>query len=109
MTSQGTVAVAPATAQLAALRSGKISSSELLEIFLERITTYNGALNAVVTIDEEGGRRAAAAADRSRAAGEPLGPLHGLPITIKDAIEVAGLRSTGGARELAEHVPDRDA
>lgn len=109
MTSQGTIAVAPATAQLAALRSGELSSSELLENFLERITTYNGDLNAVVTIDEEGGRRAAAAADRSRAAGEPLGPLHGLPITIKDAIEVAGLRSTGGARELAEYVPDRDA
>ncbi|GAA0712338.1 amidase [Dactylosporangium roseum] len=103
------LAVAPATAQLAALRSGEISSSELLEVFLERVATHNGALNAVVTIDEEGGRRAAAAADRSRAAGEPLGPLHGLPITIKDAIEVAGLRSTGGARELAEHVPDRDA
>lgn len=109
MTSQGTIAVAPATAQLAALRSGELSSSELLENFLERITTYDGDLNAVVTIDEEGGRRAAAAADRSRAAGEPLGPLHGLPITIKDAIEVAGLRSTGGARELAEYVPDRDA
>lgn len=109
MTSQGTIAVAPATAQLAALRSGELSSGELLENFLERITTYDGDLNAVVTIDEEGGRRAAAAADRSRAAGEPLGPLHGLPITIKDAIEVAGLRSTGGARELAEYVPDRDA
>ncbi|GHE45601.1 amidase [Streptosporangium violaceochromogenes] len=109
MTSQGTIAVAPATAQLAALRSGELSSGELLENFLERITTYDGDLNAVVTIDEEGGRRAAAAADRSRAAGEPLGPLHGLPITIKDAIEVAGLRSTGGARELAGHVPDRDA
>lgn len=109
MTSQNTVAVAPATAQLAALRSGEISSSELLEIFLERITRYDGALNAVVTIDEEGGRRAAVAADRSRAAGKPLGPLHGLPITVKDAIEVAGLRSTGGARELAGYVPDRDA
>lgn len=109
MTPQATVAVAPATAQLAALRSGQISSSELLEIFLERITTYDGAFNAVVTIDEEGGRRAASAADRSRAEGKPLGPLHGLPVTIKDAIEVAGLRSTGGARELAGYVPDRDA
>ena len=51
----------------------------------------------------------AAAADDRTARGGDLGPLHGLPITIKDAIEVAGLRSTGGATDLRTHIPEFDA
>ncbi len=52
---------------------------------------------------------AAAAADDATARGDDLGPLHGLPITVKDAIEVAGVRSTGGAAALTDHVPTADA
>jgi amidase len=62
-----------------------------------------------VTVDAEHARAEAARADQVTAQGVELGPLHGLPITVKDAIEVAGLRSTGGATALAEHVPDTDA
>ena len=65
----------------------------------------NPAINAVVTLDAERARAAADAADAARAGGDELGPLHGLPITIKDAIETEGIRSTGGAVELTDHVP----
>lgn len=95
--------------QAAAIRSGTLRPSELLEAALERIEELNGKLNAVVTLDVEGARSAARTADTDAAAGRWRGPLHGLPITVKDALETAGLRSTGGARELAHHIPARDA
>lgn len=94
---------------LAALDRREISSVEMLEAYLDRIATLNPTLNAVVTLDEERARKAAEAADAARAAGGPLGRLHGLPMTVKDAIETAGVRSTGGAVELRDHVPATDA
>jgi amidase len=66
-------------------------------------------VNAVVTLDVERARAAADAADRSLAKGEALGPLHGLPMTVKDAFETAGLRTTCGVPELSQHVPSADA
>ena len=66
-------------------------------------------INAVVTLDRERAYAAAARADDAAARGDWLGPLHGLPITIKDALEVAGVRSTGGATELTDHIPAVDA
>jgi Asp-tRNA(Asn)/Glu-tRNA(Gln) amidotransferase A subunit family amidase len=98
-----------ASRQAAAIRDGEFTSRELLELFVQRIERINGALNAVVTLDLEAARAAADLADALHARGESLGPLHGLPITIKDALETRGLRSTGGARELHNNVPDRDA
>ncbi|MDE1951009.1 MAG: amidase, partial [Burkholderiales bacterium] len=65
--------------------------------------------NAVVTLDAERALQRAAAADAARAAGAPLGPLHGLPMTVKDSFETAGLRTTSGAPQLAGHVPAADA
>jgi len=103
------LATAPAGTQAAAIRAKEVSSRELLELFLRRIDDLGGPINAVVTLDTERARDAAAAADAATAAGERRGPLHGLPITIKDAIATAGLRSTGGAIELAAHVPSADA
>ena len=97
------------TRQAAAIRAGEISSRELLEAFVDRIERFNGALNAVVTLDLEAAREAADSADRALAAGEEVGPLHGVPITIKDALETAGIRSTGGAAELHNNIPTRDA
>jgi amidase len=91
------------------LRARRVSSRELLDTYLRRIEQLDPPINSVVTLDRE---RAYAAADRADAAavrGEWLGPLHGLPITIKDAIEVAGVRSTGGATELVDYVPTVDA
>ncbi|HWE54781.1 MAG TPA: amidase family protein [Acidimicrobiales bacterium] len=87
------------------IRNGSLSSRELTNAYLDRIDRLNPALNAVVTIDRE---RALEEADAADAAG-PGGPLHGLPITIKDAIEVAGMRSTGGAMALRDFVPPVDA
>src|SRR6185437_16906674 len=68
-----------------------------------------GPLNAVVTLDIDRARAAAASADERAAAGDWDGPLHGLPVTIKDAIATEGIRSTGGAVELRDHVPTADA
>jgi amidase len=91
------------------LRARRLSSRELLDSYLTRIDQLNPPINAVVTLDRERAYAAAAQADDAAARGEWLGPLHGLPITIKDAIEVAGIRATGGAAELAEYVPTVDA
>jgi len=94
----------------AALRSGQLSARELLDLYLSRIEQLDrGGVNAVVTLDADRARATAAAADEALAGGQVLGPLHGLPITIKDAIETEGIRSTGGAVELADHVPACDA
>jgi amidase len=103
------LATAPAHEQLAALARGDVSSRELLAAFLERVERLGGPVNAVVTIDAARAFDEAAAADDARAGGGTLGPLHGLPMTIKDAIEVGGMRSTGGATELAYHIPTADA
>jgi amidase len=92
-----------------AVAAREVSSVELLEHQLDRVARLNPALNAVVTLDEERARADARRADASVARGEPLGLLHGLPMTVKDAFETAGLRTTCGAPELAEFVPDRDA
>src|SRR5580658_3432402 len=96
--------LAPAVTQAAAIRDRRISSRELLELYLQRINRLNPSINAVVTLEPEAALAAARAADDRTAAGEPVGPLHGLPTTIKDAIETAGIRSTGGATELRDHL-----
>lgn len=97
------------TRQAAAIRNGEFTSRSLLDLYADRITRINPDLNAVVTLDLERAREEADAADRMLAAGKTMGPLHGIPITIKDALEVAGVRSTGGATELSDHIPERDA
>ena len=88
--------------------SGEISPPEVLESCLARIEAVNPALNAVVAIDETGARRAAGAAARAVAAGEPLGLLHGLPIGIKDLNETAGLVTTYGSPLFSGNVPGAD-
>ncbi len=103
------VALRSACELAAGLTRRDFSSRELLTLFLDRIDRFNPAVNAVVTLDAERAMRDATAADEARARGDRLGPLHGLPITVKDAIETAGIRSTGGAVELADHVPAHDA
>lgn len=98
-----------ATDLAAALRRREIASRELLGHYLGRIEQDNPALNAVVTLEEERARMQASAADEAAARGQLWGPLHGLPMTVKDSIETAGLRTTAGATELADHVPEHDA
>jgi amidase len=93
----------------AAIRAKELSSRDLLELYVRRIERLGGPINAVVSLALERARAEAAAADDVVANGGATGPLHGLPITVKDAIATAGLRSTGGAVELARHVPTEDA
>lgn len=87
----------------------ELSSRELLEHLVRRVETLDPAVNAVITLDVERARAAATAADEATAAGTATGPLHGIPITVKDALAVAGMRSTGGAVEHEGHVPVNDA
>ncbi len=94
-------------AQLIAER--KVSSRELLDLYASRIEAMNPAVNAVITLDLDRATAAASVADAETAAGRSTGPLHGIPITVKDALAVAGMRSTGGAIEHTDHVPERDA
>ena len=103
------VATRSATELVAALRDRTMSSTELLDLYLARHEKLGPTLNAIVTIDEEGARATAAAADDRLASGGDHPPLLGLPMTMKDALATAGMRSTGGAVELADHVPDTDA
>jgi len=98
-----------ATELAAAIRSKEISSTELVESYLDRIDALNPRLGAVVTVAAESARSQAREADRCLAQGEDLGPMHGLPVTVKDCLETAGMRTTCGARELADYVPDNDA
>lgn len=93
----------------AAIRAKETSSRELLDHYLDRIQRLNPPINAVVTLDVERARRRADAADAALMRGESWGPLHGVPMTIKDAYETAGIRTTGGAEKFAEHVPGTDA
>ena len=95
--------------QAKAIKEGEFTSRELLELTIERIESVNPELNAVVTMDLDLARKLADEADAKLKAGSVVGPLHGIPITVKDALETAGIRSTGGATELHNHVPDRDA
>jgi amidase len=103
------LAFAPATEQLAALDAKDVSSAELVELYLSRIDEHNQPLNAIVTIDPDAARHAAKHADAARAEGQGLGPLHGLPITVKDSYETAGMRTVCGRPDLADYVPTQDA
>ena len=98
---------ASATEMLDALRARRVSALELLELHLQRIERYNPILNAIVTLDRENARRAAAAADRVRSRGED-DALLGLPLTIKDSIDVRKLPSTAGSTAFADNRPDVD-
>jgi amidase len=91
------------------IRRRDVSSREALDHLLDRVARLDGPINSVVTIDAERARAEAADADRSLAAGEVRGPLHGVPITIKDSFMTAGMLTTSGAPELADHVPVTDA
>ena len=94
---------------VSALRRGDVSAVELVDEAVARIEALNPRLNIVVATDFERARSKAIAADAALAASETVGPLHGLPITIKDSFETAHLVTTCGAPELRDHVPDSSA
>ncbi len=88
------------TAMLRALRDRQTSAAELLAMHHAQVARHNPALNVITAPDDDAARAAAAAADA---------PLLGLPITVKDCIDVAGLPGTAGVSEFAQRRPERDA
>jgi amidase len=100
---------APAEQLARLIRDGEVSAVEAVEAHIERIADVNGALNAVVQVDAKRAVKAAQAADRARAGGAALGPLHGVPFTAKDNFLTAGVVTAVGVRERAAAVPSEDA
>jgi aspartyl-tRNA(Asn)/glutamyl-tRNA(Gln) amidotransferase subunit A len=99
----------PLVEQARLLASGALSAVEVTEAYLARITTQDGALRAWVSVDAEDARQQAAQADARRAAGHDLGPLLGLPIGVKDLIDLAGHPTAAGAAHLRGNIAAKDA
>jgi amidase len=91
------------------IASGAASSREVVEAHLARIEAVNPHLNAVVRVLADEARAGAAEADRHQAAGGPLGPLHGVPFTVKENIDLAGTPTTQAVPFLAEAIASTDA
>jgi amidase len=91
------------------IRRHEISSREIVDYFLARVDALDKQINSVVTIDAERARSEADAADAALARNEIRGPLHGVPMTVKDSFQTAGMRTTSGAPELASFIPEEDA
>lgn len=102
-------AYSDATTLAAAVRTREVSSEELLDMYIDRVERYDGQINAVVVRDFERGREAARAADEAMANGQDLGPLHGVPMTIKEAYDIAGLPTTWGIPEFRDNIATEDA
>jgi amidase len=92
-----------------AIRRRQVTPTELIEAHLDRIVRLNPKLNAFVHIDAAGALANAKSADAAILANEPLGPLHGVPVTIKSSIDVAGWPCTCGSRLRADYVAKSDA
>src|SRR5690242_18630220 len=90
------------------IKRGEVSPVELVDASLERIAQVNPLLRAYISVYEQA-REVAKAAEIMRVAGHDLGPLHGVPIALKDNVALKGLRTTAGSKVLAEWLPDHDA
>jgi amidase len=99
----------PAVELARLIRTRKVSAVEVVDAYLGQIEQHNPAVNAVVTLDAESARQRAWQADDALARGEIWGPLHGVPMTVKDDYETAGMLSTASTRRLADHIPEEDA
>jgi amidase len=93
----------------AAIRGKEVSCAEVVGAHLEQIERANPPLNAVVRVLAESARQQALEADHAVARGDALGPFHGVPMTVKDAWELAGAPSTGGTLGRSHYIPQRDA
>ena len=91
------------------LREGRMTSLALTRLCLERIAALDARLNAFITLTADSALREAAEADRMFAEGHYLGPLHGVPVALKDLIDVARVRTTAASRVLAENIATEDA
>ncbi len=93
----------------ALIRARKVGCLELLEHYLLRIERYNGTINAVIWMDKRGARQRARRADAALAKGETWGPLHGLPMTVKEAYDLAGSPSTHGRPAWRDNIASADS
>ena len=93
----------------AEIRAKRIGCRELLDLYLQRVERYNPKLNAIVVCDVAGARQRADAADAALQRGESWGPLHGVPMTVKESFDVAGLPTTWGLPELKDNIAKKNA
>jgi amidase len=91
------------------IRNQEVSVVEVVEAHLQQIEKHNGKINAIATLDANQAIKRAREADQALARGENWGALHGVPITVKDTFETAGLRTTAGYKPLSNHTPTQDA
>jgi aspartyl-tRNA(Asn)/glutamyl-tRNA(Gln) amidotransferase subunit A len=98
-----------ATALAALIRTKQLSSREVVQAHLDRIQAVNPKINAVVTLMAEQTLTSADAADKAVTSGASLGPLHGVPFSIKDALDTAGVLTQRGSKLFAGNIPDKDA
>ena len=91
------------------IADGSLSARETLEHFLDRVDRLNPSINAVILQDRPAARARAEAADAARASGQTLGPLHGVPMTVKESYDLAGHASTWGIPELRDNIASEDA
>ncbi|ESZ25939.1 MULTISPECIES: amidase [unclassified Mesorhizobium] len=92
-----------------AIAARKISAVEALDAHLAQIDAHNDAVNAVISLDREGARECAKKADAAQARGEALGPLHGVPFTLKDMHDTSGMKTTVGFPPFADYVAKQDS
>ncbi|HXJ79405.1 MAG TPA: amidase [Candidatus Methylomirabilis sp.] len=98
-----------ATEAAALVRGKQVSPTELVEAYLERIDRFDGAVHAYITVCRDEALAAARAAEQALARGEATGPLHGIPIAVKDQFHMRGVPTTAGSRVLADSVAADDA
>jgi amidase len=103
------IAFWPAKRLAGHLRRRKIGCLELLDHYLKRVERHNPKLNAIIATDLDGARKRARAADRALAKGDTWGPLHGVPMTIKESYDVVGLPTTWGVPELKHNIAAKNA
>jgi len=103
------LAFVPATELASRIRQAELSPVDVVEYFLDRIEDRNPDINAFVTVSDEAARQAARQAERAVANGEELGPLHGVPVAIKDLTDVKGEMTTYGSTMFAENVAEENA
>src|ERR1700682_2000308 len=92
-----------------AIAAGELSSEAVTLAAIEQAQRFDREYGLFITFTPQTALEQARAADRARAAGVPLGPLHGVPITIKDNLDTTGVRTTGGAKVFETRVPAEDA
>lgn len=91
------------------VRDREISAVELLQVFLDRVERYNAQLNAVIWMDRDGALKRAAEADAALSKGDVWGPLHGVPLSLKESYQVAGSPTTWGVPALKDNITDTSA